>query len=150
VLTDTFKCVSFKLTTILPAGKINDVATFDLFFRKNPFKGEFTIFAGLWDCMALLENFHYSDSDIAYLRTVLPPSVEDEFYTFLQAITPQEVKVYALPEGKGRALYSFPPAKVKVFYALLEGKLVLEGKGHFLNVKVKAYALLDGESKSTT
>jgi nicotinate phosphoribosyltransferase len=83
----------------LTSGKINDVATFDLFFRKNPFKGEFTIFAGLGDCLALLENFHYSDSDIAYLRTVLPPSVEDEFYIFLQALTPEHVKVYALPEG---------------------------------------------------
>ncbi len=66
----------------------------------RPLKGEFTIFAGLWDCLALLENFHYSDSDIAYLRTVLPSSVEDEFFTFLQALTPQEVKVYALPEGE--------------------------------------------------
>ena len=75
------------------------MATFDLFFRKNPFKGEFTIFAGLWDCLALLENFHYSDSDIAYLRTVLPSSVEDEFFIYLQALTPEAVKVYALPEG---------------------------------------------------
>jgi nicotinic acid phosphoribosyltransferase len=134
VLTDTFKCVSFKLTTILPAGKINDVATFDLFFRKNPFKGEFTIFAGLWDCMALLENFHYSDSDIAYLRTVLPPSVEDEFFTFLQAITPQEVKVYALPEGKGRALY--PPFRkgkglAKVKYVSLKENWFLKVKDIF-------------------
>jgi nicotinate phosphoribosyltransferase len=71
-----------------------------VFVNIRPLKGEFTIFAGLWDCLALLENFHYSDSDIAYLRTVLPSSVEDEFFTFLQALTPQEVKVYALPEGE--------------------------------------------------
>ena len=58
------------------SGKINDVASFDLYFRKNPFKGEFTIFAGLTDCLKFLDNFHYSETDISYLKTVLPPNVE--------------------------------------------------------------------------
>ena len=81
------------------SGKINDVASFDLYFRKNPFKGEFTIFAGLSDCLKFLENFHYSETDISYLKTVLPSNVEQEFYDFLQQLTPREVTVAALAEG---------------------------------------------------
>lgn len=81
------------------SGKTNDIATFDLYFRKNPFKGEFTIFAGLGDCVKLLENFHYSETDISYLRSVLPASVEEEFYEFLQTISPKDVSIHAVAEG---------------------------------------------------
>lgn len=44
------------------ANRIDDRAVFDLFFRKSPFSGEFTIFAGLSECIKFLENFHYSES----------------------------------------------------------------------------------------
>lgn len=48
---------------------IQDIgATFDLFFRKNPFGGEFTIFAGLEDILRFISNFHFTEEDIRYLR----------------------------------------------------------------------------------
>jgi nicotinate phosphoribosyltransferase len=43
------------------AGKQNDHAAFDLYFRKNPFRGEFTIFAGLQECLNYIENFKITD-----------------------------------------------------------------------------------------
>lgn len=100
------------------SGKTKDHAVFDLFFRKNPFQGEFTIFAGLEECLKFLRKFRYSRSgecqlnnvitikfnmslllDIEYLKTTLPPSTEEEFFKFLSTISANDVKLYAMPEG---------------------------------------------------
>lgn len=45
--------------------KMNDHAVFDLFFRKNPFRGEFTIFAGLSECIKYIRDFHFSDDGLS-------------------------------------------------------------------------------------
>lgn len=43
------------------SGKTEDQSVFDLFFRTNPFHGEFTIFAGLTECLKFINNFRYTD-----------------------------------------------------------------------------------------
>lgn len=48
-------------------GKKDDVATFNYFFRTNPFKGGFTVFAGLQDFLRMLSEFTFNEADIAYL-----------------------------------------------------------------------------------
>ena len=37
---------------------------FELYFRQNPFGGEFTVFAGLDECIRYLESFKVTDTDI--------------------------------------------------------------------------------------
>lgn len=81
------------------SGKDQVQAVFDLFFRKNPFNGEFTVFAGLEECLKFVENFSYSDSDIEYIKQVLPTHVEDEFYQYLQSLTAKDIQLYAVREG---------------------------------------------------
>lgn len=81
------------------SSKCSDYAVFDLFFRKNPFNGEFTVFAGLEECLKFLENFRYSESDIEYLKRILPQNVEPQFFDFLSQLTAKEVNLYAIPEG---------------------------------------------------
>ncbi|KAF5281653.1 hypothetical protein FQA39_LY17751 [Lamprigera yunnana] len=80
------------------SGKANEHSVFDLFFRKNPFQGEFTIFAGLEECLKFLENFRFSESDVQYLKKTLPQA-EIEFFDFLKQVTAENVRIYALDEG---------------------------------------------------
>lgn len=81
------------------SGKVLDNAVFDLYFRKNPFHGEFTVFAGLEECVHFVRNFKFSDSDISYLKTILPAAVEEEFYKFLRDIDTSKVTLSAMLEG---------------------------------------------------
>ncbi|XP_037918726.1 nicotinate phosphoribosyltransferase isoform X3 [Hermetia illucens] len=99
------------------SGKTDDHSVFDLFFRNNPFQGEFTIFAGLEECLKFLENFHYSDSDIEYLKLTLPDSIEDGFYEYLRNLDAKDVTLYALDEGS----VAFP----RVPLIKIEGPLII-------------------------
>jgi nicotinate phosphoribosyltransferase len=80
------------------AGVHEEEAVFDLFFRKNPFGGEFAIYAGLEEKLRLFEYFHFSDDDIAYLREQMPRA-EKGFFDWLKSVDCSRMKIYALKEG---------------------------------------------------
>lgn len=61
--------------------KKDQQATFNYFFRTNPYNGGFTVFAGLADFLELLQKFIYSKSDIQYLKTL---GFKNEFLEFLK------------------------------------------------------------------
>ena len=79
--------------------KHNEIACFDLFFRKNPFKGEFTLFCGLEECLKHILNMKFDKSDMEYLKTVLPHDVHPGFIDYLLNIDCSDITVTAIPEG---------------------------------------------------
>lgn len=44
------------------------ITCFDMFYRRNPDNGGFVVAAGLEQLMEYIENMHFSDEDIAYLK----------------------------------------------------------------------------------
>ena len=52
----------------LENGMKDDIAYFDMFFRRVPDNGGFAILAGLKQVMEYIENLHFSKDDISFLR----------------------------------------------------------------------------------
>jgi len=64
-------------------GKSHYKAVFDYFFRKLPFDGGYTVFAGLADLLATLQELHFSREDIQYLKDIgLNPRFADSLENF--------------------------------------------------------------------
>ena len=81
------------------AGRHELPSTFDAFFRKNPFKGEYTIFAGLSDCLEFIDNWSMSEEDIQFLKQGPLKSAEPEFFDYLSELDCSQVTVHAISEG---------------------------------------------------
>ena len=76
-------------------GKTEEVATFDLFFR--PFdESNFCIAAGLEQAIEYIENLHFSDDDIEYLRST--KAFNEDFLKFLRDFKFTGT-IRAIPEG---------------------------------------------------
>ncbi|EDL63529.1 nicotinate phosphoribosyltransferase [Bacillus sp. SG-1] len=57
-------------------------AVFELFFRKLPFGNGYAVFAGLEKVIRFIENFHFSETDIEYLKE--EAGYEEEFLQYLK------------------------------------------------------------------
>lgn len=77
-------------------GKKDEKAVFDYFFRTNPFKGGFAVFAGLQDFLDLLNCFEFSEEDIQYLDSL---GFKKEFLDFLR-IFKFKGNIYSASEGE--------------------------------------------------
>ncbi|NVJ87297.1 MAG: nicotinate phosphoribosyltransferase [Algoriphagus sp.] len=61
------------------AGKGEQEAVFNLFFRKHPFQGGFTVAAGLEYVVDYCRNFHFEKKDIEYLAGMKSPDGSPQF-----------------------------------------------------------------------
>ncbi|MBO1510166.1 nicotinate phosphoribosyltransferase [Metabacillus bambusae] len=75
----------------------NRKAVFEVYFRKLPFGNGYAVFAGLERIIQYLEAFHFSETDIAYLRDEL--EYEDDFLTYLKDLR-FTGNVYSVVEGE--------------------------------------------------
>ncbi|MCI8749257.1 MAG: nicotinate phosphoribosyltransferase [Lachnospiraceae bacterium] len=91
---------------------------FDVFYRNNPDKGGFSIFAGLGQIIEYIENLHFDDKDIAYLRGL---GIFDE--RFLEYLKSFEFRgdIYALEEGT--VMYPDEPV-ITVIAPLVDAQLI--------------------------
>ncbi|MEM0997576.1 MAG: nicotinate phosphoribosyltransferase [Bacteroidota bacterium] len=84
------------------SGTAEREAVFHLFFRKNPFGGGYALVAGLEPAMDLMENFAFSEDDLAYLAGLRgndgAPLFDPAFIDFLRAAE-FACDVDAMPEG---------------------------------------------------
>lgn len=85
-------------------------AVFHLFFRRNPFKGGFTIAAGLESVINFLDHLHFDESDLAYLATIAgndnQPLFSADFLAFLGSLK-FTCDLDAVPEGT--VVFPFEP-----------------------------------------
>ena len=76
--------------------KQDEQAYFDVFFRKNPFEGGYTISGGLQETIEYIKNFHFGKKEIAYLKSL--GKFNDDFLEYLSNLT-FTGDIYAVPDG---------------------------------------------------
>lgn len=73
------------------SGKAEEEAVFNLFFRKNPFQGGYTVAAGLDYIIDFCRNFKFDEDDLRYLREMQnidgSPTFESAFIAYLEDMT---------------------------------------------------------------
>lgn len=77
-------------------GHSDDIAYFDLFFRQIPDNGGFAIMAGLEQAIDYMENLHFDESDIGFLKE--KGIFNEEFLEYLRNFE-FKCDVWAVPEG---------------------------------------------------
>lgn len=80
----------------LQNGKKDDIAYFDMFFRRIPDDGGFAIMAGVEQVIQYIKNLKFNDIDIEYLRN--KKMFSEEFLQYLQNFK-FGCDVWAVPEG---------------------------------------------------
>ena len=68
LITDLYELT--MLAGYLEEGMHETPAVFDLYYRHNPFKGGYAVFAGLDTALSYLEGLAFTDDELAYLRTL--------------------------------------------------------------------------------
>ena len=96
----------------------NETVIFDAFYRNNPMDSGYAICAGLEQVIEYINNLHFSDEDLSYLRSL--GIFEEDFLEYLKDFR-FSGDIYAIPEGS--VMFPREPM-VKVIAPIMEAQLV--------------------------
>lgn len=96
----------------------NNVVVFDAFYRTNPCDGGYAICAGLAQVIDYIENLHFDEDDISYLRSL---QIFDENFLDYLSNFKFSGDIYAVPEGS--LIFPREPI-VKVIAPIMEAQLI--------------------------
>lgn len=82
--------------TYFDQGKQGKEVYFDIFFRKNPFNGGYTISGGLEETINYIKNFNFNKEEINYLRSL--NQFSEKFLNYLETLK-FEGDIYSVPDG---------------------------------------------------
>ena len=82
--------------TYFDQGKQDEEVYFDIFFRKNPFNGGYTISGGLEETINYIKNFNFNKEEINYLRSL--NQFSEKFLNYLETLK-FEGDIYSVPDG---------------------------------------------------
>ena len=82
--------------TYFDQGKQDEEVYFDIFFRKNPFNGGYTISGGLEETINYIKNFNFDKEEINYLRSL--NQFSEKFLNYLETLK-FEGDIYSVPDG---------------------------------------------------
>ena len=99
---------------------MNQQVVFDMFFRRQPFRGGFSVFAGLETLLEALTDFTFSEDDIAYLKA--QDMFEQGFLDYLKDFRFRG-DMYAFAEGS----VIFPQEPIIRIHANLIEAQIVEG-----------------------
>ncbi|MBQ7507635.1 MAG: nicotinate phosphoribosyltransferase [Lachnospiraceae bacterium] len=93
-------------------------AVFDTFYRRNPCDGGYSIMAGLDQVIEYIENLHFGEEDLEYLRGL--KIFDEDFLNYLSNFR-FSGDIYAVPEGT--LIFPREPI-VKVVAPIMEAQLI--------------------------
>lgn len=99
---------------------MNEKVVFDMFFRRQPFNGGFSIFAGIEPLLDIISEFRFSEEDISYLRS--QKMFDEGFLEYLKDFK-FTGDLYAFKEGS----VIFPQEPIVRIHAPLIEAQILEG-----------------------
>lgn len=99
---------------------MNDEVVFDMFFRRQPYNGGFSIFAGIEPLLDSLEDFTFDESEIEYLRS--QKIFEEGFLDYLKTFK-FSGDLYSFEEGS----IIFPQEPLVRIHAKLIEAQIIEG-----------------------